>query len=289
MALAATSIFDVMKPAYYALEKHIASGMIPRADTEGRLTLDTEAACRGADFDHSDWDALLKAHVKPDVTIGRVVDLSAVDYDALAGDKRFARYLAQLARADVASLSPAGKLALFLNAYNALAIKKVTDALQSGNSIASINELSSKKQQVWDQPAGVVGGEELSLNAIEHDKLRRTWAEPAVHACIVCASASCPNLRAEAYVAQRLREQMRDQCSAWVSSSTKGLLFDAARSTLYLSRIFLWFEDDFGGRRGVIDFVAAAMRDREQAAAVRAARRLTVRYFEYSWELNSVR
>ena len=46
--------------------------------------------------------------------------------------------------------------------------------------------------------AGMIGGTAVSLNDVEHKVLRARWAEPRVHACIVCASASCPNLRAEA-------------------------------------------------------------------------------------------
>ena len=66
---------------------------------------------------------------------------------------------------------------------------------------------------MWDLPAGVVSGQQFSLNQIEHDELRKKWDEPAVHACIVCASASCPDLRPEAFVASKLREQV----SRWIS------------------------------------------------------------------------
>ena len=49
----------------------------------------------------------------------------------------------------------------------------------------------------------------------------KEWADPRIHGCIVCASLSCPNLRGEAYEAARLSEQMDEQCTSWLSNSTK--------------------------------------------------------------------
>ena len=87
------------------------------------------------------------------------------------------------------SLSPKGKLALWINSYNALCANLVITALKHGP-VASINELSTKEQKVWNMPAGSVGGVVRSLDEIEHKILRKVFAEPCVHACIVCASAS---------------------------------------------------------------------------------------------------
>ena len=100
---------------------------------------------------------------------------------------------------------------------------------------------------MWDLPAGTVCGRKYSLNEIEHDELRKKWDEPAVHACIVCASASCPDLRPQAFVASKLREQMDDQLRAWMANPTKGFVADQGTGEIKMSRIFLWFADDFGG------------------------------------------
>lgn len=125
------------------------------------------------------------------------------------------------------------------------------------------------------------------LPQIEHDKLRKAWAEPAVHACIVCASASCPNLRAEAFVASRLEEQMADQLTDWLSNPTKGLRVDGPRR-VHISRIFLWFEDDWHGQggRGVLPFLRALPVLPAGAAEALKSMRTAVRYFEYDWTIN---
>mmetsp|Transcript_13616 Transcript_13616/g.18699 ORF Transcript_13616/g.18699 Transcript_13616/m.18699 type:complete len:169 (-) Transcript_13616:3-509(-) len=144
-------------------------------------------------------------------------------------------------------------LALYINAYNCLCIGHVTRYLKDNrgelpSSVTKTTPPSQKGKEIWDVDAGVVGGQNLSLNDIEHVILRSKWDDPRIHASIVCASASCPNLRAEAFVPHRLNEQMDDQAKTWVSDVTKGLKVDNDEGnggSQYFSRIFLWFEGDF--------------------------------------------
>jgi hypothetical protein len=135
----------------------------------------------------------------------------------------------------------------------------------------SINQLSNAATSVWNLPAGVVGGEQLSLNDIEHVKLRSIWNEPTIHACIVCASASCPNLKRQAFEGPDLERQMKQQMADWLANPTKG----CKQSTL--SRIFLWFESDFGGKQGVLNFL------REYGIEMAQPR---LDYFPYDWQIN---
>ena len=211
-----------------------------------------------------------------------------VDYAGLAADPDFDAYLAQLAAADVPALGARERLALYINAYNALCcahvVRHVRDATADAPPLRSILELKSPGEVVWDRYAGTVGGERLSLNQVEHDKLRRAWAEPAVHACIVCASASCPNLRAEAFVAPRLEEQMRAQVDEWLANPTKGLRVEGVRR-VRLSRIFLWFEADWGGTRAVKTFLLQHALPTGAANALASAH-TAVRYFDYDWSVN---
>lgn len=107
------------------------------------------------------------------------VELNVLDYDGLAADPNFEEYRSSLAKVDVDSLEPNEKLALYINAYNCLCIGLIVDHFKAeGKWVGSINDLSVKKEQVWDKRAGNVGGEEVSLNHIEHKVLRAQWAEP---------------------------------------------------------------------------------------------------------------
>lgn len=274
---------------YYRLEKQVSEGMIPKVyQIEGRLKL-ASMDRGGKDFDHRLWNECLKTHVRDaGATLGVIPNCSTVNYRGLSKDLRFKSYLDQLAAVELTELSAPARLALHMNAYNALCIGLILKHQASATKpIQSINELSTEEQPVWDMPAGVVGGEMLSLNNVEHSKLRATYDEPTLHACIVCASASCPNLRAEAFTVERLNEQMAEQMSLFIAHGEKGLHYDRATNTLTLSRIFLWFRDDFGGDAAVIDAVCRASRDRDLSAALSADRdKVRLRYFAYDWSLN---
>ena len=122
------------------------------------------------------WNECLNAYISRGTLEG--IELNVMDYDSLAADPKFDEYRAVLAEADVDALEPNEKLALYINAYNCLCAGLIIDHFKSeGEWVKSINDLS-KKKAVWDQPAGKVGGQEVSLNHIEHKVLREQWAEP---------------------------------------------------------------------------------------------------------------
>mmetsp|Transcript_53616 Transcript_53616/g.79684 ORF Transcript_53616/g.79684 Transcript_53616/m.79684 type:complete len:329 (+) Transcript_53616:83-1069(+) len=282
---------DLFKPLYYALELKVASQSIPNvSDMDTRMTLKENPfdASKGIAFDHSKWDVVLKRHVKVGTgTIGDVSGINMVDYEGITKDADFAAYLQQLEEAGPSKLQPAEQLAFWMNAYNALCINVVVQHEKKNKNVKvdSITNLTTKDSgPVWDQIAGKVAGEELSLNNIEHDNLRKVWDEPLVHACINCASASCPNLRPEAFVVDRLETQMDEQMREWLKNDSKGLrLTDENR--LELSRIFLWFGADFGNSKGIRKFLPHYIEDEKIRNKI-AKDQVTVRYFEYGWQIN---
>ena len=82
---------------------------------------------------------------------------------------------------DPDSLSDDGALAFWLNLYNAGALAVAADAFEDGaHSILRI-------PGVFDAPWATIAGEPLSLNDIEHGKLRR-FGDPRIHGALVCGS-----------------------------------------------------------------------------------------------------
>jgi hypothetical protein len=276
-------VLDFFKPYYYRIEQKVASKGIPEvASKTDRITLDT-CSKQGASLDHSLWTAVLKRHVVPDCTCGVVTGVNAVDYAALQDDTDYAAYMDILAKADPTSLSGAEQLAFWMNAYNAACINLIVEhEKKSGDKLTSINKLTDSSGQVWDQPAAIITGKPVSLSHIEHEQLRGVWAEPAVHACIVCASSSCPNLRPEAFEGVTVAEQMKDQMKQWMTNDTKGLRVTGNR--LELSRIFLWFSADFGSSNADIRKFLQPYVAEHQNKIVKGSP--VVRYFEYDWQMN---
>jgi hypothetical protein len=239
-------------------------------------------AARGAPaagFDSALLSELLARHTR------EVADTAGVrvDYRGVAADPAWPRLLASLAEADPDALADrAERLALWINAYNALAI----DLVARRPGVASIRDLGSWLRPVWDREAGRVGGRPRSLGEIEHAILR-PLGEPRIHAAIVCASVSCPPLRREPYDAARLDAQLDDQMRRFLASPEKGLRIDEAARSVWLSRVFDWFEEDFAAAGGALAFASrfAPEPARRWLAAHPDAR---LRWLPYDWSLNSL-
>jgi len=230
-------------------------------------------------FDFSDWDSLIKKYVKPKRVDGILIN--AVDYKNLKNDPDFNSLISRLDSAQLVSLkSREEKLVFWINTYNILAAKMVTDHYP----IKSIKDAGSIFSRVWKKNAGYVAGKERTLDEIEHEILRK-MDEPRVHVAIVCASVSCPDLRLEAFNVNRLNEQLDEQMQVFLKSSEKGMKIDNEKNRVYLSSIFKWFEGDFESRGGVLKFIANYVAPDVAKKLTRS--RMKIYYLEYNWGINS--
>ncbi|CAN0309448.1 unnamed protein product, partial [Hapterophycus canaliculatus] len=75
--------------------------------------------------DYAAWDSIVKAHVKPSEIRG--IAVNAVDYQAIRDDPKFETFVKSLETAPTSGLGKNAEYALFINSYNALAIKMVVD------------------------------------------------------------------------------------------------------------------------------------------------------------------
>ena len=229
-------------------------------------------------FDFSDWDTLVKKYVAPKTLEG--VRLHAVDYAGLKKDSVFSGLVARLEAYNPASLeSHESKLSFWINVYNILAAKMITDHYP----IESIKDVGSFFKPVWKRVAGTVGGEEHTLNDIEHEILRK-MNEPRIHVAIVCASVSCPDLRREAYSAEKLNEQLDDQMEKFLRSPGKGMKLDERKNRVYLSAIFKWFAEDFASRGGVLKYIDRYVRAEERKVLNNSE--IKISYLDYNWKIN---
>ncbi len=146
------------------------------------------------------------------------------------------RYLAGLSVLDPTTLSRAEALAYWLNLYNAGALKLVARAFDEGSeSVLAV-------PGGFDANVAEIAGERLSLDGIEHGKIRR-FCDPRIHAALVCGSVSCPTLRYEPYRGDDIESQLDDQVRRFLSAG--GARIDADSRTVHLSRVFLWYGGDF--------------------------------------------
>lgn len=185
---------------------------------------------------------------------------------------------------DPNDLTPHGSLAFWLNLYNAGALSLAADATALGES--TVLGLPGAFTSTWAS----IAGESLSLNDIEHGKIRR-FGDPRIHGALVCGSASCPTLRYEPFGSD-LNRQLEDQMRSFLAAG--GAAVDRAAGTLRLSRVFLWYGGDFVRPRSMPTWLPARRRDLARAVsqwlsdsdtAWVLASRPGVEYAAYDWGL----
>ncbi len=203
--------------------------------------------------------------------------LRLVDYAALKSDPRLDDLVAQFERYPRERLQTREqKIAFYLNAYNVLAIQKVVENWP----LDKLKSLGNFIRPVWTHPAGKVCGEAMTLRKLEHEILRQL-GDPRVHFALNCASVSCPDLRIEPYVAERIDQQLAEQTQLFLSQEGKGMLVEGELVTL--SPLFDWFEEDFDVAGGVRAFVERYAGDRLPADGEWRIEG----YFRYDWGVNA--
>ena len=225
------------------------------------------------------WDELLQRYVD---------DLGRVNYQRwkAEGADVLRVWLESLADVDLADFTEAdARLALWLNAYNAIAISQVLEVYP----IASIrpkvlgipNWLSFL--DFFTRSNTIIGGKKYSLNQIEHAILRPEFAEPRIHFALVCASVGCPLLRRGAYFPESVRTQLEADASRFIHNPDK-VRYDAQKKTLYLSKIFKWYEEDFVKAAGSVAEYVGGYLGPEAAVGDGWA----IVFSPYDWNLNRV-
>lgn len=226
-------------------------------------------------LDFTAWDNLLQKYVDGQ---GRVA------YDRWQQESlpELEQWLTQMDTVDLQQLKREQAIATLLNLYNALTIRQVLYRYP----ITSIrpkflgipNWITFLR--FFTKTVYTLNGQSLSLNAIEHDILRRRFLDPRIHFALVCASVGCPLLRAGAYSPDRLTEQLQEDCDRFINNPDK-VRYDVASQTLYCSKIFKWYKKDF---LTVADSIVGYC-DRYYTAA-QITTSANVVYLPYSWDLN---
>ena len=227
-------------------------------------------------FNFSNWNALLKKYASPKSISG--IRLNAVNYKKLKADQNFRKLTIDLESIQLSELNSKKKvLAFWINAYNILAVKTVLDQYP----IRSIKDAGTLFTSVWKKKVGIIGEVQRSLHEIEH-KILRGVGDPRIHAAIVCASVSCPDLRLEAFTEDRLDKQLDEQMRTFLSNPQKGL--EIRNNKLFLSPIFNWFKEDFEKMGGVLEFISLFVDGKIKEKITSG--KLKIQFMEYNWNLN---
>ena len=215
---------------------------------------------------HDDWNTVVSTFVKEDGSF----DYAGLKADTVVLD----RYLDQLQahHPNDEHWSPEAQMAYWINAYNAFTVKLVLEHYP----ITSIKTIKGPEGGPWKRKFITIEGAPYSLDDIEHLILRKS-NEPRIHFAINCASGSCPAVRPEAYTADALEGQLEEQTAAFINNENHNRIDD--NGEVELSKIFSWYQIDFGGAEKVKSFS-------NQYTDKNIAEDTTLRYQEYDWSLN---
>ena len=208
-------------------------------------TLPTVTGEKKTVFSHDSFNLVLQRFVN---------ESGKVDYSALKKDPYDLDLFYQL----VATYSPDShpemfptdnhKLAYWINAYNAAAIKTVITYYP----IRSVLEVKPpvllfflpNKSGFFIFQKPIIGGRKISLYRLENSIIRRRFPDPRIHFALNCASLGCPRMPRRAFSGRNLDEQLDTETRKFVAEE-RYFKIDYKNKTIFLSEIFKWYENDF--------------------------------------------
>lgn len=219
-------------------------------------------------FTHEKWTALLKKHVNND---------GWVNYEGFISDSTKLNEYLGLIEANYPNEKTWTRneiLAYWINAYNAYTVQIVI----RNYPVASIKDIKPGVafiNSVWDIKFITIEDQQLDLNNIEHNILRK-MDEPRIHFAVNCASYSCPKLLNVAYEADKVEAQLNQQAIDFINDPNRNKI---TAETAEVSSIFNWFTGDFTSDGSLKDFI-------NQYSKTQLTDKTEISFMEYKWDLN---
>jgi len=233
-------------------------------------------------------------------------DGKTVDYDGIASSPLWAEYLnlaTQLQRVDIETLDRDAKLAFFINIYNILCIHGLIEKGVPSNLLARF--------QFYKDTSYVIGGHLMTLNEIENGILRSNRAsggtlflkpfseddsrlkislpeaDARIHFALNCGAKSCPRLRV--YSSKDVQSQLSTATKEYLETM-EGLIVRPKKNSVKLSKLFEWYEVDFGeNTEQVLGWVIRHMEDSQKKGRLESMLKrggYDVSHITYNWGHN---
>jgi hypothetical protein len=247
-------------------------------------------------FDYSSYDEVLQRYVKDGL----------VDYAGIKSDNgALEDFLQQIRHIDATQFQtwpPDEQKAFWINAYNAITIEGIVRnyPIEPGGFLARKRFPNNSIRQIgdfWDTVFIRVMGDEITLDDIEHEILRKQFKDPRIHFVLVCAALGCPTLESSAFFPKDLEGRLDRAASDFISNPDKVRL-NRKQNRLYLSSILKWYKEDFvcpaasqplydnyrKKDRGIVEFVTRYMPEADRRFIIEHHPK--IKYLDYDWTLN---
>ncbi|MEM7545726.1 MAG: DUF547 domain-containing protein [Pseudomonadota bacterium] len=236
-----------------------------------------QATGSGGDPDYSPWADFLATWLRPQDGGVTLVDYAGAK--AAGASTPLDEWLLAMQNVDPTALSAEAAMAWWVNLYNAATIKLVLDHYPTKSILRIKGGLFNTGP--WDEPVVTVNGDALTLNNVEHGILRPIWRDPRIHYAVNCASIGCPDLMAKPWTSATLDADLDAGARRYVNHP-RGARVDSGQ--LIVSKIYTWFEEDFGGSSGGIIAHLRSYAEGDLAGQLAGIGRIS--NSEYDWDLN---
>jgi hypothetical protein len=215
------------------------------------------------------------------VLAGFVNDRGEVDFRALSRDRgELDAFLDHVARVSPRSAPESfphreARLAYYINAYNALAMSNVIDS-------GFPQRLDWwRRIRFFGVKRFTVGGERMSLHALENDVIRPLGDE-RVHFALNCMVVSCPRLPREIFTPERLDRQLEGEARRFFAEA-RNLQVLPDEKRVRVSAILEFYAGDFLARSPTLASYISAY------AARSVPEEYAIEFIEYDWTVNDQR
>lgn len=202
------------------------------------------------------------------------IENGKVDYKTIKENPNSLNQLISLAN-DISVLKEDAKIyqSFWINAYNLAVIKGIVDNYPIKSPL--------NKKGFFDEITYQIGGENITLNEIEHKVLRGNFPDEArFHFVLVCAGLGCPPIINKAYLPKTLDHQLQTQTELALNDPN---FIRVKGKKVQLSQLFEWYKADFTkDGKSQIDYVNQFRKEKIDSKA-------KVSYYEYDWALNETK
>ncbi len=207
----------------------------------------------------NDYDQLLKTYVSN----------GNVDYAGIKDDVQLGTLVTQLAKLTPTDQNSPFAKAFYINAYNLIVIYSAATNYPLG----SVQEVSG----FFERNKYKIGGKKYTLNSFEKDFIFKKFPDPRLHFVLVCGAVGCPPITNFAYRTDQLETQLDTQTRLAINDA-KFVAVSEGKATL--SKIFQWYNADFGGgKKDILNYINGFRNTPISNSA-------SVGYFDYDWTLN---
>lgn len=228
---------------------------------------------------HQEWQDFLNKHV---VTNEEGINL--IDYGHFNDEDRMLvrRYINRLALIDISNYNRDEQLAFWINLYNALIVRTVSDY----SPVTSIQEINISPGLFSIGPWGAhiiaIGKTTLSLEDIMHRILRPIWNDPRVLYALSNGAIGSANLSKTVFEGSQIKSQLNDAASIYINS-LRGV--QVIEGKLVVSKIYEWYKEDFG--RNEEDLIRHFLLFAKEPLRSQLQHINSIDNYSYNWHLNT--